>query len=645
MVMTFVWFRIVGSLFFSLSHPETPPTNSAIPLSLYGPANLERLRSKPLTWPLKPSKLSRLQSVTHDWNTNHLQVLLSSQDLTFKTCLPLEPLCQSMPVNQIQVEIQHSGAPSHPTATLTQREDRFYSRHNGSVITYGAAVPPPPLPRPTCDLFPCRVVARTTPQTSVARASTDSLPTASTAAGTSASQTPSAARCDAQRALCLARGPAAAQQGQDHQFEAARRHRILDTEVERSWVTLLEPPMRAEANDRARARTQPDLSAGLQESWDPFTPSANIQPTGGGFTPINAPRKYSPYRQAALDASAGTTYDTLAGRRLQPETAAARTRHAIAGGLVPSKCQAVRSTGRMRGYGPFTHMQSRSHEEADSGSDFTVDGQRSHDATRDEATSTRAPRHPQARLRRWDHQDLDDNAHHGALYEHHITNEPVMQAALRRTHCYFSKASSKRSTTSGPRPTIEAQGVSARDAQCTPHSAGSTRRPPASGNEVDAEALRRRRRRAAAAAAHTSPQAPHTRRGARKVDDARHERLRDAVLTEKPGRRDPGARPSSSEGPTGSDSIGAASGWMETPTGDNKEHEDRLAKEERRRLRVKGKAFIVVSLKEGLFTHANVLFKTRFRDGTETCSVDVRQVNIGLSYFFLHYQVHINASE
>jgi structural maintenance of chromosome 2 len=34
------------------------------------------------------------------------------------------------------------------------------------------------------------------------------------------------------------------------------------------------------------------------------------------------------------------------------------------------------------------------------------------------------------------------------------------------------------------------------------------------------------------------------------------------------------------------------------------------------RSRFKGSQFIVVSLKEGLFTNANVLFRTRFRDGT-----------------------------
>lgn len=34
------------------------------------------------------------------------------------------------------------------------------------------------------------------------------------------------------------------------------------------------------------------------------------------------------------------------------------------------------------------------------------------------------------------------------------------------------------------------------------------------------------------------------------------------------------------------------------------------------RTRFKGSQFIVVSLKEGLFANANVLFKVRFRDGT-----------------------------
>lgn len=37
------------------------------------------------------------------------------------------------------------------------------------------------------------------------------------------------------------------------------------------------------------------------------------------------------------------------------------------------------------------------------------------------------------------------------------------------------------------------------------------------------------------------------------------------------------------------------------------------------RTRFHGSQFIVVSLKEGLFTNANVLFRTRFRDGTSIC--------------------------
>lgn len=39
------------------------------------------------------------------------------------------------------------------------------------------------------------------------------------------------------------------------------------------------------------------------------------------------------------------------------------------------------------------------------------------------------------------------------------------------------------------------------------------------------------------------------------------------------------------------------------------------------RNRFKGSQFIVVSLKEGLFTNANVLFKARFRDGTSVVEV------------------------
>ncbi len=41
------------------------------------------------------------------------------------------------------------------------------------------------------------------------------------------------------------------------------------------------------------------------------------------------------------------------------------------------------------------------------------------------------------------------------------------------------------------------------------------------------------------------------------------------------------------------------------------------------RNRFKGSQFIVVSLKEGLFTNANVLFRARFRDGTSIVEVSL----------------------
>jgi structural maintenance of chromosome 2 len=52
------------------------------------------------------------------------------------------------------------------------------------------------------------------------------------------------------------------------------------------------------------------------------------------------------------------------------------------------------------------------------------------------------------------------------------------------------------------------------------------------------------------------------------------------------------------------------------------------------RNRFKGSQFIVVSLKEGLFTNANVLFRARFRDGTSivevrrSCSVALSDANL-----------------
>lgn len=49
------------------------------------------------------------------------------------------------------------------------------------------------------------------------------------------------------------------------------------------------------------------------------------------------------------------------------------------------------------------------------------------------------------------------------------------------------------------------------------------------------------------------------------------------------------------------------------------------------RTRFKGSQFIVVSLKEGLFTNANVLFRARFRDGT---SVVERTAQRSTSYLY-----------
>ena len=56
------------------------------------------------------------------------------------------------------------------------------------------------------------------------------------------------------------------------------------------------------------------------------------------------------------------------------------------------------------------------------------------------------------------------------------------------------------------------------------------------------------------------------------------------------------------------------------------------------RNRFKGSQFIVVSLKEGLFTNANVLFKARFRDGTSIVEVSAcvpQCVRVHLWCFFV----------
>ena len=49
------------------------------------------------------------------------------------------------------------------------------------------------------------------------------------------------------------------------------------------------------------------------------------------------------------------------------------------------------------------------------------------------------------------------------------------------------------------------------------------------------------------------------------------------------------------------------------------------------RNRFKGSQFIVVSLKEGLFTNANVLFRARFRDGTSIVEVSSFDADAGLN--------------
>jgi structural maintenance of chromosome 2 len=48
------------------------------------------------------------------------------------------------------------------------------------------------------------------------------------------------------------------------------------------------------------------------------------------------------------------------------------------------------------------------------------------------------------------------------------------------------------------------------------------------------------------------------------------------------------------------------------------------------RTRFKGSQFIVVSLKEGLFTNANVLFRARFRDGTSIVERTAQRSSSGL---------------
>ncbi|KAJ7196970.1 hypothetical protein GGX14DRAFT_671428 [Mycena pura] len=204
----------------------------------------------------------------------------------------------------------------------------------------------------------------------------------------------------------------------------------------------------------------------------------------------------------------------------------------------------------MWGHGPYAHRakplatRQRTLEPT-----LWVDGQHSHDAMHDEASQHR--RHvttSQASTATGSRdQDLD-----AALYERHVTNEPVMQAALRRTHWYSKKAtpghatsSVKNSTTSGPRPTFEAQGVSARDAQCTPQTAGSTQRPPALGNEVDAEALHPTLEATAPRCSSSGAHSPHDARagGARKGSTRRHHAVDEYSSTNTSERNDTPRRP------------------------------------------------------------------------------------------------------
>lgn len=46
------------------------------------------------------------------------------------------------------------------------------------------------------------------------------------------------------------------------------------------------------------------------------------------------------------------------------------------------------------------------------------------------------------------------------------------------------------------------------------------------------------------------------------------------------------------------------------------------------RTRFKGSQFLVVSLKDGMFNNANVLFKTRFKDGTSVVEVNYHYESI-----------------
>jgi len=55
------------------------------------------------------------------------------------------------------------------------------------------------------------------------------------------------------------------------------------------------------------------------------------------------------------------------------------------------------------------------------------------------------------------------------------------------------------------------------------------------------------------------------------------------------------------------------------------------------RTRFKGSQFIVVSLKEGMFNNANVLFKAKFKDGNSTVEVYIYTYLYIFIYFYFYF--------
>ena len=58
------------------------------------------------------------------------------------------------------------------------------------------------------------------------------------------------------------------------------------------------------------------------------------------------------------------------------------------------------------------------------------------------------------------------------------------------------------------------------------------------------------------------------------------------------------------------------------------------------RKRFKTSQFIVVSLKDGLFNNANVLFRTKFRDGTSIVEVRIRVFLASCTHYFFRREPH-----